>query len=375
MKLWQALALIGAVAAVIWLPTLFAVQAGDSVSYDVNWSGQFTAELRSGELYPRWTATSFDGLGAPTFYFYPPLPFWVTGAIALASGGLISAAGALKAGELVFMALSGWTMFAWLRPRAGARGALFGALIFLLAPYHLDDHYLRGAFAEFAAIALLPLLAMGLERAADGKRLGALWLALAFAAVILCHLPIALLAGALLVAPYGAWLVWRAKGRRAAAAMWLGFGLAMGAGLAAIYVVPALTLQDWISAEYWWGGRFQIGDRLLINLGGWPSQLEPFFGFLSLGEAVVALILVWRAHSRRDAEARFWACVAVGVFLVVAGLAPGFWSLPMMAKAQFPWRAIGVQEVAFAALTARTRKSDWAPWPASPSRPCCFAMR
>ena len=361
MKFWQAYALVGAAAVLIWAPTLLAAQAGDSASYDLNWSQQFTAELMAGQPYPRWTAASFAGLGAPTFYFYPPLPFWVTAALSAASGGLLTGAAALKAGELFFLALSGWSLFAWQRAHVGVAGALGGAFIFMLAPYHLDDHYLRGAFAEFAAIALLPLAAMGLERAAAGRRFGALWLAGAWAAVILCHLPIAMLAGALLVLPYGAWLVWRAKGRRAKAAGWTLFALATGSGLAAIYVVPALTLQGAISAEYWWGGRFRVGDRLLVNLGGWPSALEPFFGFLSLGEAAVALVLAWRAWRRGDGEALLWAAIVVGVFLVIAGLLPGFWSLPMMAKVQFPWRAMGVQELALAALVARSRKADWTP--------------
>ncbi len=361
LKPWQAFALIAAAAVLIWAPTLVAAQAGDSASYDLNWSRQFTAALAAGHPYPRWTATSFGGLGAPVFYFYPPLPFWVTAGLSIASGGLLGAAAALKAGELAFLLVSGWGLFAWQRGRAGDAGALAGALVFMLAPYHLDDHYLRGAFAEFAAIALLPLLAIGLERAASGARLGPLWLAGAWAAVILCHLPIALLAGVLVIAPHGVWMIWREPGRRAAAAARIAFALATGAGLAAIYVVPALTLQGAISAEYWWGGRFQVGDRLLVNLGGWPSAFEPFFGFLSAGEAAVALVLVWRGWGRRDAEARLWGGIVVTTFLVIAGLVPGFWSLPMMAKVQFPWRAMGVQELAFAALIARSRRADWLP--------------
>ena len=51
----------------------------ESFWIDVVWSDQFTALLKDGTLYPRWLPSSYDGLGAPIFYFYPPLAFYVTG--------------------------------------------------------------------------------------------------------------------------------------------------------------------------------------------------------------------------------------------------------------------------------------------------------
>src|SRR5579864_9572208 len=175
-RLWP-LAAITAVAVLIWAPTLLIAHPGDSFSYDLNWSRQFTHLFWRGELYPRWTGASFEGLGAPTFYFYPPLAFWVTALIGGAAGGWASAALQVKLAELFFIALSGWTMFLWLRPTAG-RLAIAGAILFMLAPYHLDDHYVRGAFAELSAIAMVPLALFGLASIARNERLGATWLAL-----------------------------------------------------------------------------------------------------------------------------------------------------------------------------------------------------
>ena len=46
-----------------------------------------------------------------------------------------------------------------------ARVALWGALAYMAAPYHLlVDHYIRGAFAEGAAYALLPLVMLGIRQ-------------------------------------------------------------------------------------------------------------------------------------------------------------------------------------------------------------------
>ena len=41
---------------------------------NLTWAGQFAEQFRAGILYPRWMPQSFDGLGSPAFYFYPPMP-------------------------------------------------------------------------------------------------------------------------------------------------------------------------------------------------------------------------------------------------------------------------------------------------------------
>jgi hypothetical protein len=356
MKTPWALACIALAALAIWAPTLAIAQPGDSFSYDVNWSAQFAREFLAGDAYPRWLATSFDGLGAPVFYFYPPMPFWSAAVIGgLARGGL-SAGDAVKAAEFFFLALSGFAMFAWLRLQSGTVAALLGALLFMIAPYHLDDHYVRGAFAEFAAIAFLPLIGLGVARTAAGARLGPIWLALGWACEILCHLPMALLAGVLLIAPYGGLAVYEARGRRLGAVLRLAIAVAAGTGLAAIYILPSSTLQGAISSEYWWSGKFEVWDRLFANPAAWSKPLEPFLGFLSLSEAELAGLVGWRAFRAGERTSLFWAGATIVLFLIMAGLVPGFWSLPLMAKVQFPWRAMALQDFAFVTLITGVSK-------------------
>jgi hypothetical protein len=356
-RLWP-FAAIAAVALALWAPMLFVVRPGDSWGYDLNWSTQFSGLVASGDLYPRWTPTSFFGLGAPTFDFYPPLGFWVAALVRLASGGALGPVLELKLAFLALIGGSGLAMYAWLRTAAAAPAAVLGAILFMAAPYHLDDLYVRGAFAELAAFALLPLLALGLSRTAAGARLGPLGLALAWAGLILAHLPTALLAGVFLVAPYGLMLLAQSQ-RRLVFAARAGAALALGTGLAAIYLVPALALQPFVSADYWWSERFQAADRLFLNPKAWTMALEPYLAAVSIGETAAAIAIsaiAWRANRRSVA---IWGVVAAVVFAAIAGLLPGFWSLPLMSKVQFPWRAIAVAEIAVATVVA------WAPWPKS----------
>src|SRR5881398_3473944 len=55
----------------------------DSFAIDWVWADQFTAQLAHGVIYPRWLPLSNAGLGAPVFYYYPPLAFYLAGLFGL----------------------------------------------------------------------------------------------------------------------------------------------------------------------------------------------------------------------------------------------------------------------------------------------------
>ena len=78
----------------------------------------------------------------------------------------------------------------------------------MAAPYHLLDHYYRGAFAELAAYVVLPLLALSIRRIAEGRRLAPRPFALAYAALPMSHLPTALLISLTALPLYVLYLGW-----------------------------------------------------------------------------------------------------------------------------------------------------------------------
>ena len=144
----------------LMLPALLAPpMVHGSFWIDIVWIDQFTSELARGVLYPRWLPQSHGGLGAPVFYYYSPLAFYWAALFGLAGLGSYAALLAASAGAWL---ASGVTMYAYLR-RYGAR-ALGGAALYMALPYHVLDFYRRGAFAEFCAYAILPLLLIGMRR-------------------------------------------------------------------------------------------------------------------------------------------------------------------------------------------------------------------
>ena len=290
--------------------------------YNNMWTAHFGEQMAAGHLYERWLPKSFEGLGAPTFYFYPPLAYWVSGglhALGLTVSQAINGAG------LLLLIASGLTMHAWL----SARGTypLLGAILYMLAPYHLYNFHVRGALAEFAALVWLPLIALGIERLP--RRRGLLLLALSYGGLIITHLPLAVLTGVFLIGPLMLRRIWQEP--RAFLPGVLAGVIALG--LSAFFLLPAATLQDHISTVLLWGPGYQAKDWSIYN-----TNFTMF-----TGPALALVILAWPARS-------FWTVLTVIGALAAVRLMPFVWDIPLLNKTQFPWCMMGIVE--FTAITA-----------------------
>lgn len=303
--------------ALLWGPG-----ATHSHLYNLMWTRHFGDQIAAGHFYERWLPHSFEGLGSPTFYFYPPLAYWLSGglnAIGLSVTQAISCAG------LLLLIASGLAMYAWLAAR-GTR-PLIGAALYMVAPYHLFDLYVRGALAEFAGFVWLPLIALGIGWLPS--RRGVALLASAYAALILTHLPLATLTGLFLIAPL---MLQRIVQDRATLLPGLVAGL-LAFALAAFYLLPAATLQAHMSTALLWTGKYQASV--------WSIWREDFELFPSIALGLV--LLAWRARS-------LWTAITIGTALAAINLIPLLWSIDLLDKVQFPWRILAITE--FAAVTA-----------------------
>ena len=63
---------------ILTLPALFygIFDAPDLIPYHLKWSKHFAEQFWQGDLYPRWLMDMNAGLGSPTFFFYPPIPYY-----------------------------------------------------------------------------------------------------------------------------------------------------------------------------------------------------------------------------------------------------------------------------------------------------------
>lgn len=317
---WLLLALLGCI---IMLPALlWGPGATHSYLYNHIWTRHFGEQMAAGHLYEQWLPRSFEGLGSPAFYFYPPIAYWLSGglnAMGLTVGQAINGA------SLLLLIASGITMHAFLADR-GTR-PLLGATLYMVAPYHLFDIYVRGALAEFAGFVWLPLIALGI-RWLPARR-GVLLLGCSYGALILTHLPLATLTGLFLIAPLMVRSLWD---DRSIMIPGLCAGL-IAFALSAFYLLPAATLQPHMSTSLLWTGKYQASV--------WSIWTEDFalFPCLAMGMIVIA------------APARsLWSAIAAITALAAVNLIPWLWSIDLLDKVQFPWRILAITE--FAAITA-----------------------
>ena len=168
-----ALALI-ALATAALSPLLGVPVFGRQFAYDAGFTivslAGFDTELRQGIWWPRWLHGGNFGLGSPTFYFHPPLAYWAAAAIGRIAD--LSPSAALGAATALWRILALVTTYAWLRGHHIRGPALAGAALAVLLPYaSFVNPWIRFAYAEVAAAALLPLLLLAIDRAATTIKL------------------------------------------------------------------------------------------------------------------------------------------------------------------------------------------------------------
>src|SRR5713101_8245081 len=159
-------------------------------------------QWKQGIIYPRWAALAHWGYGEARFLFYPPAS-WTVGATL---GALLPWKLVPGAYSWLVLTLAGVSMYRLVREWLPAGDALFAAALYAVNPHHLLIIYWRSAFAVILAAA---------------------WLTNAPAAVMI-HYSAAGLAAVLAVLER----LWRPLARTALA-------VALGAGLAAFYLIPA----------------------------------------------------------------------------------------------------------------------------------------
>jgi len=316
----------------------------DSIRYNRVWTEQFRDMVREGTLYPRFHLRSWDGLGSPTFYFYPPLFFWIAAALDAASLQLLPLGALVSATTATALAASGCAMWVWLRSKGAEKPIVF-AVAYMIAPYHLYDIYVRGALAETLSFAMLPIAALALDWLAKGRRGGIAMLAVACSLLLLAHLPVAFVTIILLLVPYALFLAISAEGAVTFLAKAAVGGL-IGLGIAAGYWLPIIWLTPFISVHAFTGPFFMPSNWFFWAPWRWVrSDTLSIIIPLTAAYALVALIAL-----RKTSQSRFWGGLSLGAAAMAGGFIPFFWELPGFTHVQFPYRCLVVVE--FATLTA-----------------------
>jgi hypothetical protein len=341
------------------LPLWRGVPVWGDTLFHAMWYTNFSAQLLAGDFYPRWLINLNGGLGSPVFFYYAPLPYYITTLFAfLMPGGLY---GTLHLGASAALAItvSGLAAYLWLKENADAKASTVAAVLYMLMPYHLAvDVYARDAFAEVWAFVWMPLMLYFVRRSSGGggSKFNLPGLAFAYAALITTHLPSTLIFSP--VALCYALFVSEPE-RRSRAALLAASGMLLGAGLASLYLLPAMLNQEFISlGDLLPGDYHQRWLRLTnFNLQLIEGRVTVAF-LLTAGVVVCAFIMTRGGAATTDGKAdkrerAFWLSVAAACLLLMNPPGNFVWRLVKPLQIiQFPWRFNAVLCVAAAAIIA-----------------------
>ncbi|MCL2110132.1 6-pyruvoyl-tetrahydropterin synthase-related protein [Microgenomates group bacterium] len=232
---------------------------------------------------------------------------------------------------------------------------LMVAMVYMLAPYHLTDIYVRSAFGELPTFFLAPMLWLGLWRLIEKKEKYLLWTVLGMAGMLLSHnlsvFIFGLIAGGYLLINIKKLLYIKVINRLLLSAVvalgvsaffWVPFGELK---MASNYNIWQKNYQEVIMAQN--GDFFNFGALTLRRLfwddkvTGGASNVMAF----GIGLAAMAgLVGFWPLSKKMEKEERdlgraMWI-LGVGSMLLTTNLIPWERMPSVFYMMQFPWRML-----------------------------------
>lgn len=324
--------------------------------------------LLNGQFPVRWISDLGYGYGYPLFNFYGPLPYYVGGFFyALGFSGLA----ATKIMMVIGMVLPAILMVLIYSSFFGIVIALVAAIVYVYAPYHATQLYVRGAIGELWTLVFFPFLfgsvyATLIERR---YRIGIYLGAIGVAGVVLSHT----ILGFTTVVFFLFFLVFFAivvviKKKSVLPFGILKIGLLFGLGLSAFFWLPAIVEMRFISVSEQIGPTANVVDHFVClrqfwyspwGYGGSVSGCEDGLSFM-LGKLAFfimvssgfALLYSWKRKNQLVFVGVFgWGVVLLSIFFMTS-LSEFLWILiPGFSYVQYPWRFLAYTAFGISLLT------------------------
>ena len=317
----------------------------------------------------RWLESYSHGWGYPLFHYTGPLPYSLGAGLHLF--GLDSHA-ALNMSWLLAFLLSGFTMFWAMRRIFGDWGALLASTIYLFAPYHLVDMYVRTNLVETMAFVFPPLILYGLWKIRENPVRGIVVGAIGVTLLPLTHLLSSYLIGLGLMVFCICYLLIIPLREKLPFLLHASAMASVGLGLSAFFWMPAAAdlsvvkgMKAITAGSYDYNFHFVYPSQLFSSFWGYGASgkgiekdfmslslgiSSVIFAMLSLALALFILAKKWRQMGVQVLadgtdnmhRIRFLIAVfAAGLFSAYMATylsSPAWKIIPMVEATQFPWR-------------------------------------
>ena len=309
--------------------------------------------LGDGMFPVRWVSDLGYSYGYPIFNFYGPLAYYLGGFFILLG---LNALFATKAMMILGILLAGVGMYFLSRQFWGEVGAILSALLYMYAPYHAVEVYVRGDVSEFFAYALIPFVFYALwqifkKRTWKYVALGSL----SYAGIVLSHNLSAMMITPFILA-FSLFLYFSSHttGKR----YFVFLPIFVGVLLSAFYWLPVFPEMKYTNVLSVVGGGSDYRDHFVCPMQLWNSPWG--FGGSSAGclrdglsfklgklhimlflLSLVSLFFFRKSMKEKFAVTLFFiVSFAFSIFLTFDASKFIWQVIPQMAFLQFPWRFI-----------------------------------
>ncbi len=192
--------------------------------------------LRDGQIPCRWSPDMAYGYGQAMFNFYSAFPYYFGVLIRILT--FLSIIATVKFTFFLSILFSGLGMYLLAREFWGRLGGFVSSVLYIYAPYHALDVFVRGALAESWAIAILPWLWLSIYKLVRNPNfLNGCFLALNLFLLLTTHNVSTLI---YFLPSLGWGLFWLLRERKLKSFLYVGFYGILGLGLSAFFIIPAI---------------------------------------------------------------------------------------------------------------------------------------
>ncbi len=331
-----------AVSVVLGLP-VHTMRGGDDVNFALRLVNYAVDAIRAGVWIHGWIPKANGGYGSPVFYFYGFLPSLLTGLLTVTLH--ISAGMGLSIMAGIFRIAAFGTSLVWMKQHVPLRFASWGALLYVSLPFvFLENPFVRFAFAEMLATAILPLGFYAVDKAASNVT-RSFFLASVTALLAVTHLPQTALMLVCVVAYAFVKSGWQSAGYSI-------LGGLTGLAVSGFFLCPALLLQPKISASAWTsnpgldpGNNFLFDPRHL-RIGRYQELGEICLHSSWLLAAVFLLLALKPVKTRPALRELILRPMPLVLLVTLAGMTDLAWlawtKIHFLHQLQFPWRLMPI---------------------------------
>lgn len=315
---------------------------------------EFDKTLRAGDWYPRWASDLNNGYGVPLFNYVYPLPNYFASFLHLFG---ISFIDAFKLNMFVATIIGGIFFYLWSRQYWGDIGGVISAVFYIFSPYKFVDIYIRGSVGEVWALAFFPAFLWAVTNVVKEKNKKFMILSGLFLALIIFSHNILALMFFPFVLSYILFLILVSKEKLYAVRHTL-FAIFLGLGLSAIFWIPALFEQQFVTGlqiydveknfpEFYqllipsWGSGFSQG-----SLEGQTSFQIGMANLIAVLVSIVFLLFSYKKNKNKEAAfvTVFFLVWFLFVFFLFLKESLFIWKhVPFMNFFQFPWRFLSLE--------------------------------